>query len=181
MASVLINFFHPAFEKSRINRALLEGLKNIPDITVRDLYEEYPDFRIDVKREQDFLLAHSTVVFQHPLYWYNAPALMKEWTDLVLEYNFAYGPEGNRLNGKYWAHALTMGGPEEAYQVGGYNRFTIEQLLAPWDQTAHLCGMQFLPPFKVHSSLRLDPVTEISRFVHLYREWIQRLAQKGRT
>ena len=42
-----------------------------------------------------------------------------------------------------------------AYRHGGYNRFTIRELLSPWDQTAHLCGMRFLAPFAVHSALRV--------------------------
>jgi glutathione-regulated potassium-efflux system ancillary protein KefG len=31
----------------------------------------------------------------------------------------------------------------------------MRELLAPWDQTAHLCGMRFLAPFVVHGALRL--------------------------
>ena len=48
--------------------------------------------------------------------------------------------------------AITTGGREKAYQNDGYNRYTIRQLLAPIEQTAYLCGMDYLPPFVVHGT-----------------------------
>ena len=46
----------------------------IEGVTLKDLYAEYPDFHIDVDREQADLLAHDVLVFLHPLYWYSTPA-----------------------------------------------------------------------------------------------------------
>ncbi len=82
--SLLIQFAHPAPQKSRANRALLAAARQVQGVTVNDLYEEYPDFHVDVAREQALLATHEVVVFQHPFYWYSAPALVKEWQDLVL-------------------------------------------------------------------------------------------------
>ena len=67
---------------------------------MHDLYEAYPDFDIDVRREQELLAAHEVIVLQHPFYWYSAPALLKEWQDLVLEHGWAYGSGGTALRGK---------------------------------------------------------------------------------
>jgi glutathione-regulated potassium-efflux system ancillary protein KefG len=103
------------------------------------------------------------------------PAILKEWCDLVLEYGFAYGEGGTSLEGKSWLHALTTGGPADAYHAEGYNRFTIRQLLSPFDQTAHLCGMHFLPPFTVHGTLQLDPHTEIPAVAAEYRRRVETL------
>jgi len=80
---------------------------------------------------------------------------MKEWLDLVLEHGFAYGHEGHRLQGKTLVSALTTGGPEHAYGREGRNHFTMRELLAPFDQTARLCGMHWLPPFVVHGTIHL--------------------------
>ena len=77
---VLIQFAHPALQKSRVNRRLIAAVSNLENVTVNDLYEEYPDFSVNVKREQDLLRSHDIVVFQHPFYWYSSPALLKEWT-----------------------------------------------------------------------------------------------------
>ena len=103
-----------------------------------------------MKREQALLLQHDIVVWQHPLYWYSSPALLKEWQDLVLEYGFAYGHEGTALQGKQVLSVLTSGGSRDAYHGAGYNRFTIRQFLAPFEQTARLCGMEYLPPYVAH-------------------------------
>lgn len=154
---VLVLFAHPALERSRVNRALLRAVREHPAVTLHDLYEEYPDLHIDVRREQELLLAHDVFVFQHPFFWYSSPSILKEWQDLVLEHNWAYGAEGRRLVGKTTFNVISAGGPEHAYRSGGHNRFTIRQLLSPWEATAHLCGMRFLAPFVVHGSLRLLP------------------------
>jgi glutathione-regulated potassium-efflux system ancillary protein KefG len=154
-AKVLVLFAHPALERSRVNVALLDAVRSTPGVTMHDLYEAYPDLHIDVDREQALLLAHDVYVFQHPLYWYSTPAILKEWQDLVLEHNWAYGQSGKKLVGKTTFNVITAGGPDHAYQPAGHNRFTIRQLLAPWEATANLCGMRFLAPFVVHSALRL--------------------------
>lgn len=119
----------------------------IEGVTLVDLYAEYPTFEVDVDREQERLLAHDVICFQHPLYWYSTPALLKEWQDLVLEHGFAYGSDGTALAGKLFFVALSAGGPEAAYCAQGYNHFTIRELLQPLEQTAALCGMIYLPPF----------------------------------
>src|SRR6185369_10018305 len=95
-ARVLVLFAHPAFQKSRVHRHLVPAARQVEGITFHDLYEAYPDFQLDVPHEQQLLLAHDVIVFQHPFYWYSCPALLKEWLDLVLEYGFAYGPNGTR-------------------------------------------------------------------------------------
>ncbi|GAB3931040.1 NAD(P)H-dependent oxidoreductase [Larkinella terrae] len=155
MSSVLILFAHPALEKSRTNRLLLEACRSVDGVTVNDLYEEYPDFDIDVDREQQLLLDHDFIILHHPFYWYSSPAMVKQWQDLVLEHGWAYGREGNALVGKKMLNVVTTGGPRRAYEEEGYNRFTLRQFLAPFDQTAHLCKMIYLPPFAVHGTHRL--------------------------
>lgn len=155
MRRILVLFAHPVLERSRVNRRLLDGIKDLEGVTIRDLYELYPTLSIDVRAEQEALLEHDVIVFQHPFYWYSCPAILKEWQDLVLEHGWAYGHGGTQLRGKITLNAITTGGPESAYRHGGYNRFTVRELLSPWDQTAHLCGMRYLAPFAIHASLRV--------------------------
>ena len=153
-ARILLNLFHPHLEHSRGNKTLSEKVKELPHLTFRNLYQTYPDFKINVKEEQRLLLEHDLIIFQHPLYWYSGPALLKEWQDRVLEYGFAYPPGiGTQLNGKFWLSVITTGGPQEAYRSGGYNNYTISELLRPFQQIATLCGMIWLPPFVTHSVL----------------------------
>jgi len=172
---VLILFAHPVLERSRVNRKLLDAVRGLPDVTIHDLYEVYPTLGIDVAREQALLLDHDAIVFQHPFYWYSAPAILKEWQDLVLEHGWAYGAGGDKLRGKLTLNAVSTGGPEQAYRSDGYNRFSIRELLAPWDQTAHLCGMRFLAPFVVHAALKVAGTDELAAPRLAYRHVIEAL------
>ena len=171
---ILILFAHPAFEKSRVNRRLAEEVRSLPGVTFHDLYERYPDFDVDVSREQQLLTEHDVVVMQHPFYWYSTPALLKEWEDLVLEHGWAYGSGGTALQGKVLLTAITAGGSEEAYCRRGNNRYSIRELLAPIEQTATLCGMTYLPPFVVHGTHSLDD-SAIARHADDYRMVIEAL------
>ncbi|MDH3271350.1 MAG: NAD(P)H-dependent oxidoreductase [Gemmatimonadota bacterium] len=156
MARVLILFAHPALERSRVHKGLLRALPTSPDLTLHDLYEAYPRLDIDVEREQQLLVDHDVIAFQHPFYWYSTPPILKQWQDLVLEHGWAYGSEGNELAGKTFIPLLSAGGGEPAYCSQGYNRFSVRELLAPVEQTARLCGMHFLPPFVVFGTHQLD-------------------------
>lgn len=172
MARILILFAHPALEKSRVHRRLLTRVP--ADVTVHDLYEAYPDFDVDVQREQALLLAHDLVILQHPFFWYSTPPLIKQWEDLVLEHGWAYGSQGTQLRGKWMMNLLTAGGRAAAYQHEGYNRFTVRELLAPIEQTARLCGVTYLPPYVIHGTHRLDD-SEIERQAELYGAFLAAL------
>ena len=173
---ILILFAHPALEKSRVNRRMILAVEQLPGVTVHDLYETYPDLLVDVRREQELLTQHDVIVFHHPFYWYSSPAIIKEWQDVVLEFNFAYGEDGTALRGKIMMNALTAGGSRAAYEPTGENGYYIRQLLAPFDRTAHLCGMTYLPPYVVHGTHRIDPYAiddhalQYRRFLELLRD-----------
>lgn len=153
---ILVIFAHPKAHKSRMNSALIQSIDNLEGITIRHLYDLYPDFHIDVKAEQDLLIENDLIIFQHPFYWYSAPALLKEYIDLVFEHGFAFGKEGNALRGKKLMTATTTGGTKDAYREKGHNHFTMAQFLAPFEQTANLCKMEYLPPFIMHGSLLIE-------------------------
>jgi glutathione-regulated potassium-efflux system ancillary protein KefG len=172
---ILILFAHPALQRSRAQKRLLAAVRGLPFVTVHDLYEAYPDLFLDVDKEKQMLLAHDVIIFQHPFYWYSCPAILKEWMDQVLEFGWAYGPGGEALQGKWLLSALTTGGGESAYQETGRNRFTMKQFLAPMDQTGHLCGMPYLPPFVVHGAGQLED-QELDAFAQSYARVLGQLS-----
>lgn len=92
---ILVLAVHPHMETSVVNKAWAEELSKHDNITVRDLYKEYPDEAIDVAKEQQLCEEYDRIVFQFPLYWYSSPPLLKKWQDLVLTYGWAFGSEGN--------------------------------------------------------------------------------------
>jgi glutathione-regulated potassium-efflux system ancillary protein KefG len=178
MGRVLFLFAHPALEKSRINARLIRDLPALPGVTFHDLYEAYPDFYIDVAHEQNLLSAHDLIILHHPMYWYSCPPLVKQWEDLVLEHGWAYGSKGKALRGKKFLHALTTGGSDEAYQTRGIHRHGIREFLLPFEQTAKLCGMIYLPPYLVHGTHRLRE-KDIEQFAAEYLELVKRLRDEA--
>ena len=168
---ILVLFAHPKISDSIVQAQMLQAIGGLADVTIHDLYAAYPDFLIDVDHEQALLLAHDLVVFQHPFYWYSAPAIIKEWLDLVLEHDWAYGAQGTRLHGKFMMQAISTGGPEHFYQPQGRNRFAIRELLNPFNQTAYLCGMAYLEPFAIFVGRRL-PKADLNQQVEKYRDLV---------
>lgn len=174
MSRVLILFAHPALEKSRVHSRLVQQVPPLTGVTFHDLYEAYPDYDVDIGREQKLLLEHDVIVFQFPFFWYSTPPLVKQWEDLVLEHGWAYGSDGTALHGKRVLHVITAGGRESAYQHEGYNRHTVRELLVPLEQTARLCGMRFLPPWVIFGTHRME-AGDIERAATRYRYLINAL------
>lgn len=178
MLKILILFAHPRLEKSRINRRLVESIPSGLPVTFHDLYELYPDFNIDIEAEKQLLLEHDVIIWHHPFYWYSCPPLLKQWIDMVLELGWAYGPGGTQLKGKYVFNVITTGGARDSYEHEGRNRFTIRELLSPFDQTAYLCKMIYLPPFTIQGTHRLTD-QEIEMSVNEFNRLLQLLSSGG--
>ncbi|MFV9551089.1 NAD(P)H-dependent oxidoreductase [Algibacter sp. PT7-4] len=174
MKKILVLFAHPKFEKSRANLALIERLKDKDYVTFHDLYEHYPNFHINVQREQELLAEHDIIIWHHPLYWYSSPAILKQWKDLVLEFNWAYGPNGKVLQNKTVFNVITTGGSKEVYCSEGYNTYTINEFLRPYEQTAKLCGMTYLPPFAVMGTHNLSD-KDLVNYANQYEQLINLL------
>lgn len=167
--AVLVLAAHPDWRESRVNRLLTQQARSVPGVEVRDLYTLYPDYDIDVPAEQATTEAAQLLVLLHPIQWYSMPALMKLWLDEVLQYGWAYGRAGTALHGKdLWLVAST-GGPESSYHPQGYNRYFFDAFLPPYEQTAALCGMRFLPPLLLHAAHRASR-EELEAHAQVFRD-----------
>ncbi|MEM9629750.1 MAG: NAD(P)H-dependent oxidoreductase [Pseudomonadota bacterium] len=139
---------HPDLTKSQINRQWFDALTAAQDVTTRDLTAiGGPAMKFDLETEQALLLSHERIVFQFPFYWYSAPPVLKAWMDQTLSYGFAYGPGGDKLKGRELLVLVSTGGPADSYHAGGYNNFSMDELLKPFQQTALLAGMTYLRPY----------------------------------
>nr|WP_315479524.1 NAD(P)H-dependent oxidoreductase [uncultured Rhodoferax sp.] len=159
---------HPNWRESRVNRRLLQAARAADTTTVCDLYARYPDYSIAIPTEQARLQAAQLVVLLHPVQWYSMPALLKLWLDEVLTHGWAYGG-GKALQGKDLWLVATTGGPEDSYHPQGYNRYFFDAFLPPYEQTAALCGMRFLPPMVLHGAHRVES-TEVDNHVAMFAE-----------
>lgn len=149
---------------SHVHRRWAEELAKHPDeFDVRNLYALYPNERLtaaDVAIEQAELESHDLVVFQFPVYWYSAPALLRTWMDEVYAFGWAYGGEralpgepGRKLAGKRFACAVSAGDIEANYGPGNSVGFTMEQVLTPFAATANYVGAScVMPPFAIYGA-----------------------------
>ncbi|WP_205401642.1 NAD(P)H-dependent oxidoreductase [Streptococcus lutetiensis] len=161
--------FHPDLTNgSRVNASLAKAASEA-GFEVRDVYHMYPDFKIDVAAEQAVLEESDRIVLQFPIYWYQTPALLKQWFDAVLEYGWAYGSTGNALQGKEVILAVSFGAQREDYQLEGRFHTTVEEVLKPIATIQYHTGLLFLEPFVRMGALNLSD-EDLSQQVQKYLE-----------
>ena len=160
-AEVLVLVAHPQLEQSRVNRRMLRqrraaaGRAAPGAIEVRDLYALYPDYLIDVAAEQAALARGEAgrLAAPDPLVRHAAAdeALGRRGARLRL----GLRARRHRAAGQGpLARRPRTGGPEDSYRPDSYNRYFFDAFLPPYEQTAALCGMRFLPPLLLHGAHR---------------------------
>ncbi|MED4336430.1 NAD(P)H-dependent oxidoreductase [Bacillus licheniformis] len=141
----LVIVAHPNLETSVVHKRWVEELKKYPEkYTVHELSDVYPDGNIDAEKEQKLVESHDNLVLQFPIYWFNCPPLLKKWLDDVLAYGWAYGSNGgDRLNNRKVALGVSAGIKEEDYRENGRYRYTLEQILVPFETTFRYCRADY--------------------------------------
>lgn len=178
--SILVLYAHPNPAQSHAQKVLHAAIQDLDGVVIRDLYRLYPHFYIDPKPEQQALRQADLIIFQHPFYWYSSPALLKEWQDVVLEQGFAYGPGGSALKDKDFLQVVSFGAREAAYQRDGGNRFTVSELLRPFEATAHLCGLRYHRTLTVQAGAHLNS-NVIKDKAQAYRQLLVNYLEQGRS
>lgn len=132
-------------------------------------------FAADVQAEMDKLAWADLVIFQHPLWWFDAPAILKGWYDRVLAAGFAYG--GGKMfdkgvfTGKRALVSITTGGPAASYP-------DLAEILKPTLYgRLYFCGMQVYQPFAAFAIAHQDDETR-ARILADYRERIANLLEE---
>jgi len=149
-AMILLLYAHPHPQRSVAGRALLSAVADLPDLTLRSLYDVYPDLAIDVDTERALLAAARLVIWQHPLHWYGPPALLKLWFEDVLVRGYAYGDGGTALAGKDCLWVTSTGATGGDYAPAGKHGHHFASFVPAVEQTARFCGMNWLEPIFVH-------------------------------
>lgn len=149
-------YAHPYPDRSRCNRVLLEAVADLPGLQIRSLYDLYPDFDINAPDERSALELAGLVVWQHPMYWYSVPGLLKHWFDKVLSRGWAYGEGGNALRGKRCWWVVSTGGDDQAFGAQGMHQRPFADFVPAVEQTARFCGMEWQEPLVAHGAHRLS-------------------------
>ncbi|MFD1317478.1 NAD(P)H-dependent oxidoreductase [Loigolactobacillus zhaoyuanensis] len=138
----LIIVAHPQLAESSTQQFLRQGA-NLADATWRPLQAPFT-----LATEQAKLLSAERIIWQFPLYWYSAPAILKSWQDQVLTSEFALRQQS--LAGKELGIVVTTDTKASAYQSGAAEQFTLAELLRPYQALANKLGLRWLPPFAIH-------------------------------
>ena len=165
---IFLVYAHPYPQRSRANALLLQTVRDLPEVQVHMLYDLYPDFAIDVEAEQHMLQQADAVVWQHPVYWYSVPALLKLWFEKVLALGFAYGAGGTALHGKRCQWVVTTGGDFASYDPRGMHQYPFDDFVTPIEQTARFCGMRWQSPLVLHGAHRISD-QELREAAETYR------------
>jgi NAD(P)H dehydrogenase (quinone) len=107
-------------------------------------------FAKDIEDEQNKIRWADFILFQFPLWWTDAPAILKGWFDRVFAYKFAYGPgryEEGLLKGKKAMLSITTGGGPEEYGEDARKGPIMERLFSIHHEKLFYCGMDVLTPF----------------------------------
>ena len=120
MVKVLVVVGHNSYKNSFANKYLVEHVKKNKlikhEVEFDILSENYPDMKIDVKKEQEKLSKADILVLQYPIHWYGWPTIMQKWLEDVWAYGWAYGSKGGALKGKKMLSCMTVGAPQEGYK-----------------------------------------------------------------
>lgn len=155
MKQTLILYAHPFPSRSVVTKALLAAWTDQPHVTVRNLYQLYPDFDIDVQAEQQALEQADLIIWLTPVHWYSVPALMKHWFDQVLSHGWAYGHGKQALRGKAAWWVASAGAEPHAYEAEGVHGRPFANYAVAVEQIATYCGMHSLPHWVVHGGHRM--------------------------
>ncbi len=130
MKKTLVIFAHPYLEHSNSNAEIINFYVRHQHFTLRDLYEEYPDFHIAAFRERKRLQNYDRFIFQFPLIWFGMPPLLRLWIDEVFDREWLKDGQDNPLEGKEIHILVTTGGKERSFTKEGTYRYTIEELIS---------------------------------------------------
>ena len=84
MKKTLVVLAHPSIERKSIaNKIIMEKIRTIKGVKIKNLYQEYPSFKFNIETEQAALIEAESIIFQFPFYWYGVPGILKEWLDQV--------------------------------------------------------------------------------------------------
>jgi NAD(P)H dehydrogenase (quinone) len=124
------------------------------DTIVPDNPDDTPE---DLRLEREKVSWADYIIFQFPMWWTSAPAILKGWFDRVFAANFAYGPgvynHGN-FKGKKAMLSFTIGGKHlGSYGPRGLKGEMNERLFSIQHEVLYFSGMDVIEPFIVPSGV----------------------------
>jgi len=171
-------YAHPYSLHAREDQLLLNAVQNWPGLELRDLYQLYPDFYIDVATEQKMLSHSNAVVLHYPLQLGLPPALLVQYLHKVFVKGWAFSAEAadasaGAMRGKgFWLVSQAVGKEKDP------DCCDPKSLYKPLHQLADACGMVWQQPLLLPV---LNDATSATQAAERYRSGLQQLALSSQT
>ena len=164
MKNLLIIKAHQTYPiaKGELNSLMASDIENffkLHDYTVK---KTEVAFGYDVKQEQAKFLWADIIVFQFPVFWFTAPALLHQYIQDIYEYGIFYTSskeygKGGLLKGKQYMFSTTWGASEEAFRGGLWTDcHKPDDVLLPLHKTQEYIGLSALPTFACLNVVQSD-------------------------
>ena len=144
--------------------------------TMKDVLHSNKDIRLkfstlqngwDVKKEQVKFIWADTIIYQYPIYWFHAPALLQKYLQEVLEYGLFYGVpdmpygKGGKMTNKTYMLSTTWNSPLDAFGHGFWKGVpSPDHALIAMHKVQQFIGMKPLPSFSCHDVIKNPQIQE---------------------
>ena len=154
----LVIVSHPYPENSTVIKSLEASLASKSDITVRNLETLYGNNvdGFDVEAEKAAYDGADRVVYMFPIHWFNITPMLKAYLNVVWQYGWAFGPEGEALKGKEMLVVTCAGASAQMYSAEGLVQTTMEEILSPMKACALYVGMSYAEPLYINDSMGIS-------------------------
>ncbi len=148
------------FSKGELNTALANKYYNKLRLS-NDIQFSTLELGYTLQEERNKFFWADVVIFQFPIYWFNATAILKKYMDDVFEYEqfYSFGEEyglGGLLTEKKYLLSTTWNAPEDVF--GKENKFfegkSVDDILISVHKALQFCGMKPLPSFSIHNVVK---------------------------
>lgn len=142
--------FHPDWHNSFTQQFLFACTK--PMAQTQTLVVATPADFASVKAQLLAKLPNiSRVIWQFPLYWYSAPAVMHAWLEQCLDKRLQ-----RALANKQIGLVVSLGKEKKHYQLAASENTTVDQLMQPYANIIAKLAAKMLPVFVVEPLLSLS-------------------------
>ena len=121
----------------------------------------------DIKKEQAKFMWADTIIYQYPIYWFHAPALLQKYLQEVLEYGVFYGVpnmpygKGGKLANKTYMLSTTWNSPLDAFGQGFWQGIpSPDDALIAMHKAQQFIGLKPLPSFSCHNVIKNPEIQE---------------------
>ncbi|MFD2595504.1 NAD(P)H-dependent oxidoreductase [Sphingobacterium griseoflavum] len=171
----LIIVTHPDITSSVVNKRWVEELEKFPEkYVIHQLHRVYPTGEIDVFAEQRLIEQYDKIIFQFPFYWFSCPGFLKKWMDEVLTHGWAYGSKsGYKMSGKRIGLAMSVGVDEHEYQENEKYKYTIQELLRPFELSFAYVKAAYQPFFAFYGLEYNATAERVAQSVPAYLAYLE--------